>query len=108
MMKCVFVGLQVVVINKACHVDLGGCLSICRIVRGAIGRFGLEMEVYAAFESPHGWGCATTLASPVNACVVGMGIGLVGDTQTGFYVLLRVQACDPGWMPLQAGCHDTS
>ena len=58
------------------------------------------MEVYAAVESPHGWGSATTLASSINACVLGVGVGLVGDAQTGFYVVFSVLE----YVPLD-GCY---
>jgi hypothetical protein len=57
------------------------------MVLGAVGKLGLEMVVYAAVESPHGWGSATTLTSPINACVVRMGVGLIGDSKTGFYLV---------------------
>jgi hypothetical protein len=60
------------------------------MVLGAVGKLRLEMEVYAAVESPHGWGSATTLTSPVNVCVIRMGVGLIGDSKTGFDVVFCV------------------
>jgi hypothetical protein len=60
------------------------------MVLGAVGKLGLEMKVYAAVESPHSWGSATTLTSPVNACAVRMGVGLIGDSKTGFDVVFCV------------------
>jgi hypothetical protein len=49
-------------------------------------KFGLKVEIYAAVESLQGWGSATALASPVNVCIIQVGVGFIGDSKTSLYV----------------------